>query len=311
MNPTQSTTVGYTDVAVTRLGFGTAPLGNMYRDIPEVDARATVRHAYDSGIRLFDTAPLYGKGLSEERLGHALHNYPRDSYTISTKIGRVLNADRSDFTYDYSRDGVMRSLEGSLKRLQTDRVDVVLVHDPDADNVDHEQDALDEAFPTLIDLREQGVIGAVGSGMNQWQMLRSLCRAGGRQLLFAGRALHPAGAELAGLSRNVSPAQHRHLPRRRLQQRHPRQRAPATRPSTTTKTHRPTFWTKPAASRPSASNHGVAAQRGRAALCQRPPRRHQPRDRRRNRRRGDQQPRIHAGRRARRAVAGFARRGVD
>ncbi len=169
MNPTQTTTVGYTDVAVTRLGFGTAPLGNMYRNIPEDDARATVRHAYESGIRLFDTAPLYGKGLSEERLGHALHNYPRDSYTISTKIGRVLNADRSDFVYDYSRDGVMRSIEGSLERLQTDRVDVVLVHDPDVE--DCEQAAIDEAFPALIDLREQGVIGAVGSGMNQWEML--------------------------------------------------------------------------------------------------------------------------------------------
>ncbi len=188
MNPTQSTTVGYTDVAVTRLGFGTAPLGNMYRDIPEDDARATVRHAYESGIRLFDTAPLYGKGLAEERLGHALHSYPRDSYTISTKIGRVLNADRSDFKYDYSRDGVMRSLEGSLKRLQTDRVDVVLVHDPDADNVDHEQDALNEAFPTLIDLREQGVIGAVGSGMNQWQMLQRFAEgADVNCFLLAGR----------------------------------------------------------------------------------------------------------------------------
>ena len=169
MNPTQSTTVGYTDVAVTRLGFGTAPLANMYRNIPEDDARVTVRHAYDSGIRLFDTAPLYGKGLAEERLGHVLSSYPRDSYTISTKVGRLLNADRSDFVYDYSRDGVMRSIEGSLERLQTDRVDVVLVHDPDVE--DCEQAAIDEAFPTLIDLREQGVIGAVGSGMNQWQML--------------------------------------------------------------------------------------------------------------------------------------------
>ena len=100
----------------------------------------------------------------------------------------MLNADRSDFVYDYSRDGVMRSLEGSLKRLQTDRVDVVLVHDPDADNVDHEQDALNEAFPTLIDLREQGVIGAVGSGMNQWQMLgRFAEQADVNCFLLAGR----------------------------------------------------------------------------------------------------------------------------
>jgi len=160
---------GKNPLHVTNFGFGTAPIGNMAA-VSNADADATIQRAYELGIRLFDSAPLYGLGESELRIGRALKGVPRDSYVISTKIGRVLNADRSAFVYDFSYDGVMRSLEGSLQRLGTDHVEIVLVHDPDADVVDREQDALDGAFPTLQDLRRQGVIKAVGAGMNQWQM---------------------------------------------------------------------------------------------------------------------------------------------
>jgi len=179
---------GKNALQVTNLGFGTAPIGNLYNPVPDADSDATIQRAYELGVRLFDTAPLYGRGESELRLGRALQGIPRDSYVISTKIGRVLNADRSAFVYDYSRDGVLRSLEGSLKRLGTDHVEVVLVHDPDADTVDHEQDALAGAFTTLQELRSQGVIKAFGAGMNQWQMEQRFAeQADPDVFLLAGR----------------------------------------------------------------------------------------------------------------------------
>ncbi|MEZ4860066.1 MAG: aldo/keto reductase [Caldilineaceae bacterium] len=172
---------------VTNFGLGTAPIGHVTA-VPDADADATIQRAYALGVRLFDSAPLYGRGESEIRLGRALKGIPRDSYVISTKIGRVLNADRSAFVYDYSYDGVMRSLEGSLQRLNTDHVEIVLVHDPDADKVDHEQDALAGAFPTLQELRRQGVIKAVGAGMNQWQMEQRFAeQADPDVFLLAGR----------------------------------------------------------------------------------------------------------------------------
>lgn len=172
---------------VTNFGLGSAPIGNT-ASVSDADADATIKRAYELGVRLFDSAPLYGHGEAEIRIGRALQGIPRDSYVISSKIGRVLNADRSAFVYDYSRDGVMRSIEGSLKRLNTDRLDIVLVHDPDADVVDHEQDALDGAFPTLQDLRSQGVIKAVGAGMNQWQMEQRFAeQADPDVFLLAGR----------------------------------------------------------------------------------------------------------------------------
>lgn len=178
---------GKNSLQVTNFGLGTAPIGNT-TSVSDADAEATIQRAYELGVRLFDSAPLYGKGEAEMRVGRALQGMPRDSYVISTKIGRVLNADRSAFVYDYSRDGVMRSIEGSLKRLKTDRLDIVLVHDPDADVVDHEQDALDGAFPMLQDLRDQGVIKAVGAGMNQWQMEQRFAeQADPDVFLLAGR----------------------------------------------------------------------------------------------------------------------------
>jgi D-threo-aldose 1-dehydrogenase len=153
--------LGRRGVTVTRVGLGGAPLGNMFSELPDTDAAATVAAAWDSGIRCFDTAPFYGHGLSERRMGEALKNRPRDEFVLSSKVGRVLEPD-PDFDpgifrvprglaprFDYSRDGVLRSIEASLERLGLDRLDIVLVHDPD----DHEADALAGAFPALVELR--------------------------------------------------------------------------------------------------------------------------------------------------------------
>ena len=159
-------------------------------------ATATIAAAWEAGIRFFDTAPLYGHGLAEERLGRGLRGYPRDAFVVSSKVGRLLRAD-PDYDpgifrvprglaprFDYSRDGVLRSIEESLGRLGLDRLDVVLVHDPD----DHEREALDGAFPALLELRDQGVVRAIGSGMNQSEMLaRFVDRIDLDCVLLAGR----------------------------------------------------------------------------------------------------------------------------
>ncbi|HWD81065.1 MAG TPA: aldo/keto reductase [Kribbella sp.] len=164
-----------------RVGLGSAPLGNLLGEVPEADAVATVDAAWDEGWRYFDTAPHYGLGLAEERLGTALRDKPRDEYVLSSKVGRIIYSadtaavDDEGFNvsttrrrrWDFSRDGVLRSIEDSLRRIGTDRLDVVFVHDPD----DHYEEAVATAFPTLIELRDQGVIGAIGSGMNQSAML--------------------------------------------------------------------------------------------------------------------------------------------
>ena len=174
--------IGRTGVAVTELGFGGAPIGNLYSAVDEAAAAAAVHAAWDAGVRYFDTAPHYGLGLSERRLGRALADRPRSEFVISTKVGRLLDdnpaptgsdlaaggfavPDTLTRRRDYSADGVCRSLEASLDRLGLDRIDIVLVHDPE----DHMEQALGEAVPALVKLREQGVIGAVGVGVNHWQ----------------------------------------------------------------------------------------------------------------------------------------------
>lgn len=173
---------------VTRLGMGTAPIGNLYAPVPEAQAIAAIQRSYELGIRFFDTAPLYGAGQAEERLGKALRGIPRDEFVIETKVGRIVRGDGSIY-FDFSRDGVLRSFEDSLKRLGMDRVDILLVHDPDVENPEkHFRQVVDEAFPTLIELREQGVIQAVGAGMNQWQMEWEFAkRADVNCFLLAGR----------------------------------------------------------------------------------------------------------------------------
>lgn len=174
-DPTGPRELRDTGVAVTALGVGTAGIGGLYAAVSEGQALATVRHALEAGLTYFDTAPHYAQGLAEERLGRALAGVDRDSYTLSTKVGRVLeDADAPPDTifagvparatrWDFSADGVRRSLEASLARLGLDRVDVVYLHDPD----DHVTQALDEAYPALEKLRGEGVVRAIGVGMNQ------------------------------------------------------------------------------------------------------------------------------------------------
>jgi D-threo-aldose 1-dehydrogenase len=201
-------TLGERGPSVTALGLGCAPIGNLFAGVSDDDARATVDAAWECGIRYFDTAPLYGHGASERRLGRALRARPRRDYVLSTKVGRVLRpagserppsvfADVGDVEphFDYSHDGIMRSIEESLERLGTDRIDVALVHDPD----DHEDDALGHAFPTLMRLRDEGVVAAVGCGMNQTAMLeRFVARVDVDCVLLAGRysLLDRSGTEL-------------------------------------------------------------------------------------------------------------------
>jgi D-threo-aldose 1-dehydrogenase len=160
-----SAQIGHTGLQVSKLGLGTAPLTGVDGSIPEAQSVETIRAALDVGITFIDTAPLYGAGRSEQRLATALAGVRRDSYVLSTKVGRLITPD-GKVVFDFSRDGVLRSFEDSLRRLRLDRVDILLVHDPD----DHEQLALEQAFPALAELRAQGVIGAIGAGMNQWQM---------------------------------------------------------------------------------------------------------------------------------------------
>ncbi|MCU0513448.1 MAG: aldo/keto reductase [Anaerolineae bacterium] len=170
-----------------KIGFGSAALANgpawdWTGSISATQAVETVLHAHARGIRLFDTAPSYGGGLVEERLGRALAQLPRQQFIIATKAGYTRDA--GGIHYDYSRDGIRRSVEGSLKRLQLERVDIVHIHDPDH----HMQQALQEAYPALALLREQGVIGKISAGMNQWQGLLDLARhADFDCLMIAGR----------------------------------------------------------------------------------------------------------------------------
>lgn len=200
---------------LSRLGLGTSPLGNLYTEVTDREARAVIDAAWEAGVRIFDTAPHYGLGLAERRLGAALKDRPRDEFVLSTKVGRLLVADPSGAErldddgfavpalwrreWDFSADGVRRSLESSLDRLGLDRVDVVYLHDPD----DHWEQAAGEALPALVELREQGVIGAIGAGMNQWQMLARFVRESSLDsILLAGRYTlleQPALAELLPL----------------------------------------------------------------------------------------------------------------
>jgi D-threo-aldose 1-dehydrogenase len=208
--PFESVALGRTALRVTRLSFGAATIGGLHREVAEADAVATVRHAAAMGIRYFDVAPAYGYGNAERRLGLGLEGLPRDSFTVSTKVGRVIvPRDRitdgmdvdyqraegqDDFYYrgtppvrpvfDYSRDGVLRSVEESLGRLGLDRVDILLIHDPD----DHWEQALEGAYPALERLRAEGVVGAIGVGMNQAAMLARFARECDLDLfLVAGR----------------------------------------------------------------------------------------------------------------------------
>ncbi|MCL2418244.1 MAG: aldo/keto reductase, partial [Conexibacteraceae bacterium] len=183
--PMRRAAIGCGGPEVTALGFGGAAIGNLYAALDDETAEAVLEAAWAGGIRYFDTAPHYGLGLSERRIGNALRTRPRDEYVISTKVGRLLVPNArptgSDLEHggfdvpddwtrerDYSRDGILRSVEASLGRLGLDRLDIVFVHDPE----EHMGQALGEAVPALIELREQGAVGAVGAGMNLVAPLR-------------------------------------------------------------------------------------------------------------------------------------------
>jgi D-threo-aldose 1-dehydrogenase len=186
-------------VELSKLSLGCAQLGNLYRAISDAEARTTVDAAWNLGVRYFDTAPHYGLGLSERRLGAALTGRPRDEFVVSTKVGRVLVAnddpsgrDDEGFdvpathrrVWDFSRDGIFRSIESSLDRLGLARVDIVYLHDPD----DHRDDVYATGYPALEELRSQGVVRAIGAGMNQSAMLADFaCNTNMDVLMLAGR----------------------------------------------------------------------------------------------------------------------------
>jgi D-threo-aldose 1-dehydrogenase len=165
-DPLEPVRLGRTALDVTRLGLGGAPLATYFWGNEPEAARSAVERAMDAGIRLFDTAPLYGLGESERRLGSVLSKVDRDGFVLATKVGRLLrptgpDPDERDAIFDFSRDGVLRSIEESLERLGLDRVDIVHIHDPD----DHLEAAISTAFPALAELRSQGVISAVSAGL--------------------------------------------------------------------------------------------------------------------------------------------------
>ena len=198
IQPTELVYLGRTGVAVTRLGLGTAALPGLYTAVEESDAIATVQAALRAGLNFLDTAPMYGHGKAEELLGQALAGVPRDSYVLSTKVGRILvpedparmtgsqwkNLSPYRWEFDFSRDAVLRSFEESLQRMKLDRIDILLIHDPD----DHWEVAIREAYPAIHELRSQGVVKAIGAGMNQWQMLKRFAEEGDFDcFLLAGR----------------------------------------------------------------------------------------------------------------------------
>ncbi|WP_307233502.1 aldo/keto reductase [Pararhizobium capsulatum] len=202
------------DILTSKLGFGAAPLGNMFRNIPEAEARATVDTAWNDGIRYFDNAPFYGAGLAEIRMGAALSERPRDEYVISTKVGRIILDEVEDisardlgekgdvFKYgrankivnDYSADATLRSIEDSLKRLETDRIEIAFVHDVAQDFYGDEwldvfETARKGAFKALDRLRDEGVIKAWGLGVNRVEPI---------ELLLGLEEPRPDGFLLAG-----------------------------------------------------------------------------------------------------------------
>ena len=194
------------DCPISQCGLGTAPLGNLYRAISNEQAAATVESAWVAGVRLFDTAPHYGQGLSERRLGDALRDKPRCEYLLSTKVGRLLvpagHANERygfcspmpfDICYDYSYDGIMRSHEDSLQRLGLDHIDILLVHDigettHGAANTRHFKTLLDSGYDALRELRDSGQIKAIGLGVNEYEICEQALQYGDYDyFLLAGR----------------------------------------------------------------------------------------------------------------------------
>src|SRR5882672_787055 len=203
--------IGTTNLDVTELGLGGAPMGGFRATISDAEATALIDAAYQDGVRYFDTSPFYGYGRSELRMGAALRQKPRDEYVLSTKVGRVLHAMRpgekppADFRdnglpgfaaeFDYSYDGVMRSIEHSHMRLGLAKIDIALIHDVDFWTI-KDRTILDERFKTVMDsgfkaldeLRKAGIIGAIGVGINESDISLRFIKAGNFDcMLLAGR----------------------------------------------------------------------------------------------------------------------------
>ena len=194
-------------VAVTEVSFGAAPIGNRFSAMSEDFAQALIGHAWESGVRYFDTAPMYGNGLSEHRLGHFLLQHERNGFVLSTKVGRTLHpAARGSFEawpwvepppmraeFDYSRDAAKRQVHESLHRIMTNRIDIAFLHDVDsfihgADYEDRMVESLEGAVPAMIAMREEGVIRAVGAALNEASALRRIVEQSDIDcLLVAGR----------------------------------------------------------------------------------------------------------------------------
>jgi D-threo-aldose 1-dehydrogenase len=207
-DPIAQRKLGSSPLSVTQLGVGTAPLGDLYQCVPESAAQDMLGTGFDLGLRLFDTAPLYGSGLAEHRTGHLLRQKPRDTLVVSTKVGRRYHAapqgwDRGNWAgglefnavTDYSYDGAMRSFEQSLLRLGLSRVDVLLIHDVDVhthgtrDACDRRFDeAMAGAYRALCELRRNGDVQAIGVGVNEADMCARFASAGDFDcMLLAGR----------------------------------------------------------------------------------------------------------------------------
>lgn len=198
--------IGKTDVTVTEVSFGCASIGNLYHAVSDAQAQDVIAAAWQEGIRYFDTAPHYGRGLSEQRLGNFLRHKPRGSYTLSTKVGRVLSPGRTmseadgfidplpnDVRYDYSGDGIEASLETSLERLGTTMIDIAFVHDlgrytHGARNDTHMEAFLDSGYERLVQLKEKGRIRAFGLGVNENEVCLEVMQHGPLDvILLAGR----------------------------------------------------------------------------------------------------------------------------
>ena len=193
MNPSQTRPLGKTDLQIPVFGVGTCPLGDLFEEIPEADASATLEAAWDGGIRLYDTAPWYGLGQGEHRTGRALYRRPREEFVLSTKVGRRLFRPRDraafdgskwkgglafDHVHDYSYDGILRSYEDSLQRLGINKVDVLYIHDLDSGYFPDEADLLARlreletgGFRALEELKSSGEISAIGAGINERGMI--------------------------------------------------------------------------------------------------------------------------------------------
>jgi D-threo-aldose 1-dehydrogenase len=189
MQPSTKRKLGRVNLDVSNFAFGTSPVGNLFRPTDEATSDAMFQRAWDGGVRLFDTAPMYGHGLAELRTGHSLRWKNRDEFVISSKVGRVLkakprsqidfspwsNAAPNEMTFDYSYDGVMRSFEDSLQRLALERIDICFIHDIDvftrgSDQPQVFKQAMDGAWRALSQLRDEGVVKAIGVGVNEWQV---------------------------------------------------------------------------------------------------------------------------------------------